>query len=396
MQVSIEGSGSYTSTKNTLNVKVDTTQAMADAIAKGDEARIASIEKFRRAQGDTDTLQLTLPKSESVYKRTEFITDESMGKGCAYCYTYMEQTLTFEDEEHGEYSLTFSSTESHFIVNMDDFSKTFGKSRSDMNGISSAVEETWEYTERSFEQQTLTGNLSELISKDGETMGTNISFAAQSSAYKRTTASYTAGTVNYKDGSKAWYQEKALSNREIYNNCVAYMAESFGDDSLPTLTEKDFAELFGKPMTIKYKFPEKSSGKDFSELLGRNMPIRHMFPENSPNEIPVFTDKDFAELFGKPLNTERKLPEKHMNETVKKPLTPLEKREELLESLNRFMERNLAAARKKSPNSPGLKAFEKARLEIGSYKYSEVTTLVQRMFHSHSSTTSIYKASAKK
>ena len=34
MQVSIEGSGSYTSTKNILNVKVDTTQAMADAIAK--------------------------------------------------------------------------------------------------------------------------------------------------------------------------------------------------------------------------------------------------------------------------------------------------------------------------------------------------------------------------
>lgn len=323
-KVTVEGELAYTSSKNILNVSFNPIPG------KGDLVNLKEL-------GNADILVLSMPTSESVYKRTEFINDESTGKGCAYCCTYMEKTLTFEDEEHGTYSLTFSSTESQFIINMDDFSRTFGKSRSDMNGISHAVEETWEYTERSFEQTAISGRMAEKINEaNGKASGANIVFALQSSAYKRTTASITKGTVAYKDGSMAWYRENALSNREIYNNCAAYLAESFGDDSpVPVMGEKEFNELFAKA--------------DFNE----NKPLDNV--NNADNRD---------------------------NAVAAKPKSPQEKREELLYNLNKFMERNLAAVRKKNPRSVGLNAFEKTYLEIGTYKYSEITSLLERMFSS--------------
>ncbi|MDE6593049.1 MAG: hypothetical protein K2K57_08300 [Oscillospiraceae bacterium] len=323
-KVTIEGEATYTSSKNTLNVRFNPIPG------KGDLVNLKEL-------GNTDILVLSMPTSESVYKRTEFVNDKSTGEGCAYCYTYMEKTLTFEDEEHGTYSLTFSSTESHFIINMDDFSRTFGKSRSDMNDISHAVEETWEYTERSFEQTTVSGRLSEMINEaNGQASGTNIVFAAQSSAYKRTTASVTKGTVAYKDGSMGWYRENAMSNREIYNNCAVFLAEAFGDDSpIPVMGEKEFNELFAKAACNEKKPLDNANNADSA-------------------------DKTVA---AKPKSTQ-------------------EKREELLYSLNKFMERNLAAVRKKAPHSVGLKAFEKTYLEIGTYKYSEITSLLEKMFSS--------------
>lgn len=268
---------------------------------------------------NADKFVLNLPTSETVYKRTEFITDERMGEGCACCYTYMERTLTFESEKYGISTMSHSSSDVYIAINLDTSAQTFGKSGLDMNNIEHAVEETWERKERTLEQSTISGSLSGSITGNDQTVGGSLGFAVQNTAYKYSSASKTAGTIAYKNGRAGCYRETAVSSREIYNKCAVFLAEAFG---------------------------EKRSAL-------------------------VLSDRDFEELFGK-IDGDEKTLSKNM----------VQKRENLGKQLSRlkeFMENNLAAVRKKSPGCGSLKAFADTYLKLEAYKYSDITSLAEKV-----------------
>lgn len=303
---------------NNVNIGSDMVWNKNTAAVKAETIGISNAER----PANIDRFVLNLPTSETIYKRQEFVTDERMGEGCAFCYTYMERTLTFESEKNGISTISSSEEGGYFVINLDKSSQTFGKSGADMSNIEHAVEETIEHRNRSFEQSTVFGGLSGEVTGNGSTIGGALGFAAQTAIYKYSSESETKGTVSYKNGGTAIYSEKAISSREIYNKCAVFLAKAFGEKNPDlTLSEKAFNELFGKP------------------------------------------DGD----------------EKTLYETA------AQKREKIngqLKKLKQFMEKNLAAVRKKDPECGSLKAFADAYSELGKYSYSDITSFVEKMFAS--------------
>lgn len=267
-----------------------------------------------------DKFVLNLPTAETIYKRQEFISDERMGEGCAFCCTYMERTLTFADGKGGNLTVSGSSNDGYFVINLDKGPRAFGKSGSDMNNIEHAVEETRERKDRTMEQSMISVGLSDLISGNGGTVGGSFGFAAQTTTYKYTSVSETKGTIAYKNGGVGKYREAAASSRELYNKCAVFLAEAFGENSSElTLSNSVFNELFGK--------------------TGGN-------------------EKTFT-------------------------ANAAQKREKLANQLNKlqeFMEKKLAAVRQKDPNCGSLQTFADTYLKLGAYKYSDITSLVEKMF----------------
>lgn len=300
---------------NNINTDSQAVYSFSSADRKIETVDFSTAKNFANA----DKFVLNLPTSETVYKRTEFVTDERMGEGCAYCYTYMERTLTFESEKYGISTMSHSSSGGYFAINLDTYTQTFGKSGSDMNNIEHAVEETWERKDRTLEQSTISGSLSGTITGNNQTVGGSLGFAVQNTTYKYSSASTTRGTIAYKNGGLGNYREIATSSREIYNKCAVFLAEAFG---------------------------EKSSAL-------------------------VLNDKDFEELFGIPDGDEKTLSK-----------NTAQKRENLgkqLSKLKEFMENNLAAVQKKAPDCGSLKTFEDTYLKLGTYKYSDITSLVEKI-----------------
>lgn len=299
------------------NVNVDSHAAwnISTAAVRTETVDFSNVKKPANA----DKFVLNLPTSETVYKRTEFVTDERMGEGCAYCYTYMERTLTFESEKYGISTISSSSTGGYFVINLDKNAQTFGKSDADMNNIEHAVEETWERKDRALEQSTISGSLSGAITGNHQTAGGSLEFTAQNTTYKYSSASTTKGAVSYKNGGVGNYTEIAMSSREIYNKCAVFLAEAFGEKS--------------------------------SDL--------------------VLSDRAFNELFGEPGGDEKAF--------SKGAVQKLENLSKQLSRLKEFMEKNLAAVQQKNPDCGSLKTFEDTCLKLGTYKYSDITSLVGKM-----------------
>lgn len=263
-----------------------------------------------------DKFVLNLPTTETIYKRQEFVTDESMAEGCAFCYSYMERVMEFGS---GGRLISYSN-DGYFVINADKDQRTFGKSGENMNDIAHAVEETWERRERSLEQTTLSGSLSGSFTKNGKTFGGSIGFTMQSALYRYLSVSETRGAVAYKDGSVGAYYEREITFREIYNRCASFLAEAFGENSAGMLLD----------------------------------------------------DKEFSELFGNPDGGEKNSPE-----------NPEQKRiafETQLGRLKEFMEKNLSAVRKKDPDCRSLKIFEDTCSKLRKYDFSEIASLVEKMF----------------
>ena len=300
---------------NNINTDPHAVYSFSSEDRKTERVDFSTAKNFANA----DKFVLNLPTSETVCKRTEFVTDERMGEGCAYCYTYMERTLTFESEKYGITTMSHSSSDGYFVINLDKSSQTFGKSGADMNNIEHAVEETWERRERTLEQSTISGSLSGAVTGNNGTVGGSLEFAAQNTLYKYSSVSAAKGTIAYKNGGLGSYREVATSSREIYNKCAVFLAEAFGEKSSDlVLSGSAFNELFGEP---------DGDGKAFSE------------------------------------NAAQKL------ENLSKQLS----------SLKEFMEKNLSAVRKKDPDCGSLKAFEDTYLKLGTYKHSDITSLVEKM-----------------
>ncbi len=178
---------------------------------KGEKVEAANYAK----PANTDKLVLNLPKSETVYKRQEFVTDERMGEGCAFCYTYMERTLTFAGEKYG--ALTLKSDGGYFIINADKTKQTFGKSGSEMKDIGHAVEETWERRDRALEQSTVSGG----IAGDGGSVG----FVGQSTTYRYSSVSETKGTLAFKNGETGSYRGTAFKLTAYNYSDIASIVE---------------------------------------------------------------------------------------------------------------------------------------------------------------------------
>lgn len=278
---------------------------------------------------NADKFVLNLPTSEVVYKRQEFVTDESMGEGCAFCYTFMERTLLFE--KGGITFMSGGSRDGYFVLNADKDDRTFGSSGAGLNDIGHAVEETWERIERSLEQTTVSGSLSGSVTSNGQTAGGFVGFAAQSTSYKYSSVRATKGTVAYKNGGIGAYLENAVSSREIYNKCAVFLAGAFGEKSSDlVLSEKAFNELFGKSEEEK-AFPQKSEQRS----------------ENLENQ---------------------------------------------LDRLKEFMERNLSAVRKKDPDCGSLKTFEDVYSKLAACKYSDIASLAEKIFAAGTDTNLLLKA----
>lgn len=168
-----------------------------------------------------DKFVLNLPTTETIYKRQELTTDKSMAEGCAYYSSYTERVLEF-----GSGTLTSISNDGYFVINMDKYQQTFGKSDADINDIDHATEETWERIERSLEQTTVSGGLWGLLGKNGHIVGGGFGFNLQSTVYKELSVSLTKGSVSYKNGAMSNYLEKAMSFREIYKRSMEFWASA--------------------------------------------------------------------------------------------------------------------------------------------------------------------------
>lgn len=269
---------------------------------------------------NTDKLVLNLPTAETVCKRREFVTDERMGEGCAFCYTYMERTLTFESEKYGISTASGSREDGYFLINLDKTAQTFGKSGAAMNQIEHAVEETRERKDRALAQSTISGSLSGAITGNGQTVGGSVGFAVQNTIYRYLSASETKGTVAYKNGGVVNYRETAMSSREIYNQCAVFLAEAFGEKrSEFVLDERAFHKLFGK-----LDGDEQTSSENAAQ-----------------------------------------------------------KREDLDKELSRlkeFVEKKLTAVQQKNPDCGSLQTFADTYLKLGAYQYSDITSLAEKMF----------------
>lgn len=300
---------------NNINTDSYAVRNSNTSAVRTEEADFLNTKKFANA----DRFVLNLPTSETVYKRTEFVTDERMGESCAYCYTYMERTLTFESEKYGISTVSSSSTGGYFVINLDKNAQTFGKSGADMNDIEHAVEETLERKNRALEQSTISGSLSGEITGNYQTVGGSLGFTVQNTTYKYSSAGITKGTVAYKNGGAGNYREIAVSSREIYNKCAVFLAEAFGGKSSDlVLSDKAFNELFGE-----LNGDEKTLSKNAAQKC-----------ENLANQ---------------------------------------------LSRLKEFTEKNLAAVQQKNPDCGSLKTFADTYLKLGTYKYSDITSLVEKM-----------------
>lgn len=305
---------------NNVNIDPQTVWNSNTTSVKSEKADFTSAEKFANA----DRFVLSLPASEAVSKRTEFVTDERMGEGCAFCYTYMERTLAFGSGKYGISTVSCSSG-GYFAINFDKDARTFGKSGADMNDIEHAVEETRERIDRTLEQSTISGSLSGAVTGNGQTVGGSLGFAVRNTSYKYSSAGTTQGAVSYKNGGTGSYCGVSMSSREIYNKCAVFLAEAFGENSSDlTLSGRAFNELFGKPDSSNGD--EKASSKDAAQK---------------------------RENLGKQLSR-----------------------------LREFMEKNLNAVRQKSPDCGSLKTFADTYLKLGTYKYSDITLLAEKMFSS--------------
>lgn len=283
---------------------------------KAEKAKVSNIAK----PANTDKLVLNLPVNETVYNRQEFVSDERMGEGCAFCYTYMERTLTFASGKCGALTLKSSDASGYFVINADKTKQTFGKSGADMNDIEHAVEETWERRDRAWKQSTVSGGLSVGIAGDNQTIGGAIGFTKQNTMYKYSSASETKGTLAFKNGGVENYRETAFSSREIYNKCAAFLAKAFGENSSDlVLSDREFISLFRKP-----------GGND------------KMSSENAVQK--------------------RENPDKQLNR------------------LKTFMEKNLSAVREKNSDCRSLQVFTDTYTKLAAYNYSDVTSIVEKMF----------------
>lgn len=261
---------------NNVNIDPQTVWNSNTMSVKSEKADFTSAEKFANA----DRFVLSLPASEAVSKRTEFVTDERMGEGCAFCYTYMERTLAFGSGKYGISTVSCSSG-GYFAINFDKDARTFGKSGADMNDIEHAVEETRERIDRTLEQSTISGSLSGAVTGNGQTVGGSLGFAVRNTSYKYSSAGTTQGAVSYKNGGTGSYCGVSMSSREIYNKCAVFLAEAFGENSSDlTLSGRAFNELFGKPDSSNGD--EKASSKDAAqkrENLGKQLSRLREFME---------------------------------------------------------------------------------------------------------------------
>ncbi len=285
---------------------------------KAEKAEVSNIAK----PANTDKLVLNLPINETVYNRQEFVSDQQMGEGCAFCYTYMERTLTFASGKCGALTFKSSGGDGYFVINADKTKQTFGKSGADMNDIEHAVEETWERRDRAWKQSTVSGGLSAGIAGDNQMTGGAIGFTEQSTTFKYSSASETKGMLVFKNGGVGNYRETAFSSREIYNKCAAFLAKAFGENSSDlVLNDREFISLFGK--------------------LGGNKKT------SSVNAAQ-----------------KRENPDKQLNR------------------LKTFMEKNLSAVREKNPDCRSLQVFTDTYTKLAAYNYSDVTSIVEKMYAS--------------
>lgn len=267
-----------------------------------------------------DNLVLHIPTTETIYTRKEFVTDERCAEGCATCYTYIQKTLTFDDGKGGTFSWVGSGVKDCIWMTNPKGDRTFSKSGVNMNDISHAVEETWEVRERSLQQTTLSVSEVTAMLADGKTFASVFGYAEQTTTYKYASAGLTEGTVTYKNGAVGTYRENTLSSRELYNKCAVYIAGAFGEDGSDlVLSDSAYNELFGK---------NGGNEKTFSENIAQR-----------------------REKFDKQLN-----------------------------KLQEFMEKKLAAVRRKNPDCGSLKTFANTYMELQAYKYSDITLLVEKMF----------------
>lgn len=303
---------------NNMNIDSQTVWNSNTTAVKTEKVEFSSAEKL----ANEDRFVLNLPVSETVCKRTEFVTDERMGEGCAFCYTYMERTLTFGNGEY-ETSTVSRSSGGYFAINFDKNARTFGKSGADMNDIEHAVEETREHINRTLEQSTISGSLSGAVTGNGQTVGGSLGFAVRNTSYKYSSAGTTQGAVAYKNGGAGSYRGVSMSSREIYNKCAVFLAEAFGEKSSDLiLSDRAFNELFGK--------------------------------SDSDNDSEKASSKDAAQ--------KRENPDKQLSR------------------LREFMEKNLNAVRQKASGCGSLKTFADTYLKLKTYKYSDITLLAEKMF----------------
>lgn len=267
-----------------------------------------------------DNVVLHIPKTETIYTRKEFVTDERSAEGCATCYTYIQKTLTFDDGKGGTFTWVGSGTKDCIWMTNPKGDRTFSKSGVNMNDISHAVEETWEVRERSLQQTTLSVSEVNALLANGQTFGSVFGYAEQTTAYKYASASITEGTVAYKNGAVGTYRENAVSSRELYNKCVAYIGAAFGDDvSELALSDSAYNELFGK------------TGGD---------------------------EKTFT-----------------ANAAKKR-----EDRDKQLNRIREYMAEKLAAVRQNNPECSSLQVFADTCLKLETFKHSDITSLVKQMF----------------
>ena len=252
------------------------------------------------APANKDKFVLNLPTVETIYKRQEFSTDDSMAEGCAFCYTYMERVLNFGSGDR----IISKSNDGYFVINTDKDQRTFGRSGADMDDIDHAVEETFECRLRSLEQTTVSGSLSGSVTENGQTVGGSLGFAMQSTLYRYLSVSETKGMVAYKNGAMSAYRERAVSFREVYNRCAMFLAEAFGENSADMLLgDKEFSELFEKPEQ-KREALETQLGK-LREFMKKNLSaVRQKDPdcsslkifENTCSKLKTYDFPDIASL----------------------------------------------------------------------------------------------------
>lgn len=86
---------------NNVNNNIGATwTALNESCSRGEQIDVSKAIKNR----NLDNIVLHLPKTETIYRRKEFVTDERFAEGCAACYTYIQRTLTFDDGKGGTFT----------------------------------------------------------------------------------------------------------------------------------------------------------------------------------------------------------------------------------------------------------------------------------------------------
>lgn len=282
--------------------------------SRGKQVQLSEIK-----DANLDNVTLLIPKTETIYRRKEFVTDERYAEGCATCYTYIQRTLTFDDGKGGTFTWGGLGVKDTIWTTNPKGDRTFAQSGVNMNDISHAVEETWEVRERSLQQSAFSISEVRAMTANGKTLGDAFGYTEQTMSYKYASASITEGTVKYKNGAVGSYSETALTKREIYNKCAVFIAEAFEEDSSElTLSDSAYNKLFGK------------IGGD-EKTFSTNMAQRREY----------LTDR--------------------------------------LNKLQELMEKNLSDIRKNYPDSKGLQSFEDTCLKLGQLDNRDITSLVLKL-----------------